>query len=56
MRVIASPASGRQKRVGYEEDEDDVESIFPLLVEPELTRVAAPMGMITRLLPLGYNG
>ena len=46
----------RQKSARGEEDNDDEESIFPLVVDPALTRAAAPVGRAAQLNAIGYNG
>ena len=42
----------RQKSAGDEEDDNDEESIFPLVVDPTPTRKAAPVGRAAQSVPL----
>ena len=44
--------SDRQKSAGDEENDDNEESIFPLVVDPAPTRKAAPVGRAAQSMPL----
>ena len=44
--------SDRQKSAGDEEDNDEEESIFPLVVDPAPTRQATPVGRAAQSMPL----
>ena len=42
----------RQKSAGDEEDDHEEESIFPLVIDPDPTRAAAPVGNATQSMPI----
>ena len=43
--------SDRQKGAGDKEDDDEEESIFPLVVDPTPTREASPVGRAAQSMP-----